>query len=488
MTNELLNEWKKEKIVEDGDIVLAGVSGGADSVCLLLMLEQLQKKTDFLLEAVHVEHGIRGEESRKDAAFVKNLCQDHGIRCHIFSVEVPLFAEKHGLGLEEAARILRYDCYKKAAESVKKEFPEKKIKLALAHHAEDNAETVLFQMVRGSGLDGMCGIRPVRNDAESVTYIRPLLGVSRCEIEQELKRRGQAYCTDATNENLEYSRNHIRHRILPELKKVNAQAVLHMNRMAEQMNEIRDYMDRQLADAYEKIVSREKADVVLHVELLRGLSHILQTRLVHNALAEAAGARQDLEAGHVEAVLGLMDKQSGRSVDLPYGLVAERSYDRIRLRQRDAKMVSKEMTEIAISAEILEEISSSGQTKSIKVCDTGALFTMRIFPFDGKVSEIPQKMYTKWLDYDKIKFGFSIRTRKNQDYFVMDAVGHRKKLSDYFINQKIPAEERDATLLIADGSQILWIVGGRMGRGAQLDGTSRMVLELIYQGGTRDGL
>ena len=120
MTNELLNEWKKEKIVEDGDIVLAGVSGGADSVCLLLMLEQLQKKTDFLLEAVHVEHGIRGEESRKDAAFVKNLCKDHGIRCHIFSVEVPVFAEKHGLGLEEAARILRYDCYKKAAESVKK--------------------------------------------------------------------------------------------------------------------------------------------------------------------------------------------------------------------------------------------------------------------------------------------------------------------------------------------------------------------------------
>ena len=101
---------------------------------------------------------IRGEESRKDAAFVKTLCQDHGIRCHIFSVGVPLFAEKHGLGLEEAARILRYDCYKKAAESVKKEFPEKKIRLALAHHAEDNAETVLFQMVRGSGLDGLCGM------------------------------------------------------------------------------------------------------------------------------------------------------------------------------------------------------------------------------------------------------------------------------------------------------------------------------------------
>ena len=193
MTNELLNEWKKEKIVEDGDIVLAGVSGGADSVCLLLMLEQLQKKTDFLLEAVHVEHGIRGEESRKDAAFVKNLCQDHGIRCHIFSVEVPLFAEKHGLGLEEAARILRYDCYKKAAESVKKEFPEKKIKLALAHHAEDNAETVLFQMVRGSGLDGLCGMSR-RRDEGIYELIRPLLAQPREEIEAFLKECGQSYC------------------------------------------------------------------------------------------------------------------------------------------------------------------------------------------------------------------------------------------------------------------------------------------------------
>ena len=215
MTNELLNEWKKEKIVEDGDIVLAGVSGGADSVCLLLMLEQLQKKTDFLLEAVHVEHGIRGEESRKDAAFVKNLCQDHGIRCHIFSVEVPVFAEKHGLGLEEAARILRYECYKKAAESVKKEFPEKKIRLALAHHAEDNAETVLFQMVRGSGLDGLCGMSR-RRDEGIYELIRPLLAQPREEIEAFLKECGQSYCTDETNLDTEYSRNRIRHQVLPD--------------------------------------------------------------------------------------------------------------------------------------------------------------------------------------------------------------------------------------------------------------------------------
>ena len=378
MVEQVAKYIRQWNMIEPGDTVIAGVSGGADSVCLCCVLAELSVPMEFTLRVVHVEHGIRGEESFRDADFVQQFCGERGIACEVRSVDVPSYVREKRIGEEEAARFLRYDIFRKEAAK----YPHSKI--ALAHHLEDNAETILFQMARGSGLDGMCGIRPVRNDAESVTYIRPLLGVSRCEIEQELKRRGQTYCMDATNENLEYSRNHIRHRILPELKNVNAQAVLHMNRMA-------DYMDQQLADAYEKIVSREKADVVLHVELLRGLPHILQARLVHNALAEAAGARQDLEAGHVEAVLGLMDKQSGRSVDLPYGLVAERSYDRIRLRQRDAKTVSKKMTEIAISAEILEEIFSSGQTRSIKVCDTGALLPCAFFRLTGKCRKFRKK-------------------------------------------------------------------------------------------------
>ena len=324
MVEQVAKYIRQWNMIEPGDTVIAGVSGGADSVCLCCVLAELSVPMEFTLRVVHVEHGIRGEESFRDADFVQQFCGERGIACEVRSVDVPSYAREKRIGEEEAARFLRYDIFRKEAAKYLHS------KIALAHHLEDNAETILFQMARGSGLDGMCGIRPVRNDAESVTYIRPLLGVSRCEIEQELKRRGQTYCMDATNENLEYSRNHIRHRILPELKKVNAQAVLHMNRMAEQMNEIRDYMDQQLADAYEKIVSREKADVVLHVERLRGLPHILQTRLVHNALAEAAGARQDLEAGHVEAVLGLMDKQSGRSVDLWTG-------GRTQLRQNPAE-------------------------------------------------------------------------------------------------------------------------------------------------------
>ena len=244
MTNELLNEWKKEKIVEDGDIVLAGVSGGADSVCLLLMLEQLQKKTDFLLEAVHVEHGIRGEESRKDAAFVKNLCQDHGIRCHIFSVEVPFL---RFLPLSYNSHILKCALLPPSQDHVSpqiQELPEKKIRLALAHHAEDNAETVLFQMVRGSGLDGLCGMSR-RRDEGIYELIRPLLAQPREEIEEFLKECGQSYCTDETNLDTEYSRNRIRHQVLPELKQINGQAVAHINQSAAFLQEMRDFLNEE---------------------------------------------------------------------------------------------------------------------------------------------------------------------------------------------------------------------------------------------------
>lgn len=336
MTNELLNEWKKEKIVEDGDIVLAGVSGGADSVCLLLMLEQLQKKTDFLLEAVHVEHGIRGEESRKDAAFVKNLCQDHGIRCHIFSVEVPVFAEKHGLGLEEAARILRYDCYKKAAESVKKKFPEKKIRLALAHHAEDNAETVLFQMVRGSGLDGLCGMSR-RRDEGIYELIRPLLAQPREEIEAFLKECGQSYCTDETNLDTEYSRNRIRHQVLPELKQINGQAVAHINQSAALLQEMRDFLNEEAEHIREMYVVEKSDGIQLYSGVWEECHEVVQREVLHKAIGQVAGSKKDITRKHVESVGNLYFSQVGRYVELPYQVVAERNYQGILLRRETEK-------------------------------------------------------------------------------------------------------------------------------------------------------
>lgn len=481
MIEKVARYMKQWQMIEPGGCVIAGVSGGADSVCLCLVLLELSKRMNFTLRVVHVEHGIRGEESVSDAHFVEQFCDAHGIECVVHSVNVPEYAGEHRMGEEEAARLLRYEAFRSEALRT----PHSRI--ALAHHMEDNAETILFQLARGSGIDGMCGIRPVRGDEENVTYIRPLLCVSRQEIERELSERNQPYCLDATNDNLQYSRNRIRHKVLPELTAVNAQTVAHLNQTAEYMNELREYMQGQLQMAEERVVSVENDEIVLRLDALISLPNILKTNLVRNALARAGGQRRDLAGCHVEAVLGLIDKQSGRSVNLPHELVAEREYHAIRIRKSD-NLHQCHKAQMEVSAELLADAARTNKPVHLRLNGQKTLFTMRVFPFEGNLSEIPRKIYTKWFDYDRIKNGFSIRTRRNQDYFVMDAKGHRQKLSDYFINEKIPLVKRDETWLMANGNEIYWIVGGRMGRTAQIESGTRWILEIVYEGGEKDGL
>ena len=234
MFQKILHYCKKENLIQQGDCVLAGVSGGADSVCMLFVLLHLQKEMGFHLEAVHVEHGIRGEESVEDAVFVEQLCKEQGVPLQSFSVQAAEYASKYKIGLEEAARILRYDCYKKAAEKMQNF----KVKVALAHHADDNAETVLFQMLRGSGVDGLSGMKPKRELKEGMDVIRPMLPVTRKEIERFLESEGQSFCIDSTNEDISYSRNKIRKVILPMLEEVNTKAISHINQSAQILREL----------------------------------------------------------------------------------------------------------------------------------------------------------------------------------------------------------------------------------------------------------
>ena len=250
MYHTILQYCKKEKLIEKEDYILAGVSGGADSVCMLLVLKRLQKEIGFSLEAVHIEHGIRGIESENDAVFVTELCEKNNIPLQVFSVRAKEFAKEKKIGLEEAARILRYDCYIKAA----KKIANQNVKVALAHHADDNAETILFQMVRGSGIDGLSGIAPRRRLAEGSEVIRPLLSVTRAEIEEYLKDAGQKYCVDSTNQDVAYSRNRIRHEVLPLLECVNTKAIAHMNQSAMLLRELGDYLKLQVEEVAQNVM------------------------------------------------------------------------------------------------------------------------------------------------------------------------------------------------------------------------------------------
>lgn len=475
MIEEVRRRIEEEKLIQEGDLVLAGVSGGADSVCLLFMLLDYRERCAFSLQVVHVEHGIRGAESVEDARFVEALCQRLEIPCRIYTEDVPAYAKEHHMGLEEAARELRYACFYRAAGQT--DAPAKKI--ALAHHADDNAETMLFQMARGSGVRGLGGMRVKRELGAGLTLIRPLLGTTRCEIEEYLRDRGEVYRIDATNWDTDYSRNRIRHEVLPQLVQVNSRAIMHMSQSAGQLAELADYLDEEARCIAVHACVKEKDACLICRELFEEYPAVLQRAVVHRIIGEMAGSCKDIGSVHIEAVKNLAMLQVGRQISLPYELVAERVYEGVRIRHiRVQEKHTDEVYEISLEA---LNCQKEGDWYVLSLPD--GLLRMRIRDFCGETQEIHKKTYTKLLNYDKIEYNLQVRKRAGGDYLTIDEDGHKKKLKKYFIEEKVPREKRDATWLLTEGDHIIWVVGGRISAEYKIDPNTKKILEVQMSGG-----
>lgn len=473
MIDKISSYVKKYHMIAEGDTIIAGISGGADSVCLLLVLCELQKSLPFVIRAVHIEHGIRGEASRADEQFVQALCDKLGIPLVCYHYDVPKLAKEWGNSLEEAGRKLRYETFAREAESAAraKEVEKsataiqailaKQVKIAVAHHENDNAETVLHHLVRGSALQGLAGIAPVRGN-----LIRPLLCVTREEIEEFLKQRGQSYCIDATNYELEYTRNRIRHEVLPVLTQINGQAVSHMAYSAEVLRETQEYMQMQSKRLEETAVTKTEEGLLVNREEVWKEPVILRRLLLHRQICELAGSSRDIAASHVNAVLELFDRQVGRSINLPYGICAKRVYEGVYFTETKEKTAG--------------EKPFWGQAAPLPKCDS---FRCRIFENNERREEIPKKKYTKWFDYDKIKDNLCVRNRQKGDYFWLNEGGDRKKLKQYFVDEKIPQDMRNTILLVAEGEHIVWVVGYRISAKYKVTENTERVLEIQYDGG-----
>ncbi len=499
MIQKILAFIEEYHMLEHDDHVVAGVSGGADSVCLLLVLLELRKKYGLRLTAVHVEHGIRGEDSLRDAAFVQELCARYDVACVVKHCDAPTFAREQGMSLEEGARVLRYDCFREVSGQLSAD------KIAVAHNQNDCGETLLFQLIRGSGLKGMRGIEPVRGN-----IIRPLLCVEREEIEAFLQERGQAFCTDATNRETEYSRNKIRHQVMPVLKEINDGAVEHLYRSTRYAAEAAELVEtlaeaargrcvepngvmpkERRAEPNSALPKEQRAEHVLLRESLRKEQPLIQKTLVLEVLCEQAGSRKDISEVHVLKVLELFEKQVGRQISLPYGLQAERTYDGVEIGSpgRDEAGAGGRREN-----SVLGELSAGnsgyfGISEVLKpqipldLPAYGWRITARILEKNGEFQEIPKKGYTKWFDYDKIKGTLLLRNRCLGDYFIMDAKGRRQSLKKYLINEKIPARKREEILVLADGSHILWVIGGRISEAYKVTKDTERILEVQVNGG-----
>mgnify|MGYP000816341272 FL=1 len=236
---------EKYNMIEAGSQVIVGISGGGDSVCLLFLLSRYQKKKFFHLQGVHVNHGIRGQEALRDQEYARELCERLGVPFTVYTYSVPDIAGREKRSLEETGRMVRRRAFAEKAASLGG-----KTVVALAHHENDNAETVLHNLIRGTKVAGLGGIRPVQRTEEGTSYVRPLLKVTREEIETYLKQQQIPWMTDSSNEEMAYTRNRIRHKILPEMEKINPRAVRHITQAADTFLAIEEYLRGQADRLY----------------------------------------------------------------------------------------------------------------------------------------------------------------------------------------------------------------------------------------------
>lgn len=478
MTDQLwksIDEYTKERqMLAQGDHILVAFSGGADSVCLMRYLLYKKEKMDLCLTAVHLNHMIRGPEADRDENFVREFCLEHGLQLVSESRNVKEYAKSHRCSEEEAGRLLRYRLFEETARRLACN------KIAIAHNRDDQAETLLFRMARGTGLHGMGGIRPV-----SGAYIRPLLHTGKKEIFALLDTLGQPYVEDSSNRSTDYRRNYVRHRILPELREVNEQAAVHISELADKLSETWDYLDGKLGRLYkEKIGLLPDGTLFFRKTSYEGLAPYEQGEMLRHMLFQAAGREKDIRAVHIDQLQELMEGPSGRRVSLPYGLTAVREPEGLRL-GKTLEVAADGEKEAGFSLDLPGLPEMNGDPLVLAIPERDVTFSFRTLP--NKEPDFFKNNCSRYFDYDNIKGRLCIRTRQPGDYFVMDGQGRHKSLRRFFIDEKIPADRRDRILLLAEGSHILWVVGYRISEAYKISDSTIRVFTADILGGEKNG-
>lgn len=461
---------KENHMLENMDGMVIGLSGGPDSVCLLRVMCELAGCFGIekdRIYCVHINHMIRGGEADADEEFASQLCGKLGLPFVCFKKDITAYAEEIGCSVEEAGRKYRYDCFRQVMK-------ENNInRLAVAHNKNDVAETLIFNMLRGTGIKGMSGIRPVRDDV-----IRPLLFCHRADIEKYLEGIGQDYRTDSTNLSTDYDRNRIRHIILPELTEINSNAIEHIYSLAAEAEKVYEYVHKKAGEDMGIILSdKETSDwdfvnedglkgINIDISKLEKCDDVIKEHIIHEAIARVAGSRKDISRKHVLAVLELCRGETGKQVMLPYGISARRSYDNIIV---TGDCDAKETYSVDIDGDGNYEIADVGTFSiNVELWKTGM--------------EVSKKIYTKMVDYGKIKGNVCIRTPNAGDYIIIDGKGSSKKLSRLFIDKKIDRVKRLTWPVIACGNEIIWAVGLRYSEAYKVDENTHKVMCINFKG------
>lgn len=442
---------RQNRMIDPGDKVLVALSGGMDSVCLTDILLRLSDEFSFRLCAAHVEHGIRGEESRADLAFVREFCAARNLPLYVRELDVPALAAERRQGLELTAREERKAFFDSLCVGVGV------TRIATAHQADDNAESVLLNLARGAALRGLCGIRPVNG-----RYIRPLLCVERREIEDYCRERGLAWRTDSTNADTDYARNFIRYEVVPRLRELNPRFTSVVSANTSALRAEDEYLDRVAEEAFRSFATVEKNKISLTLDQIPDEAVFSRVCL---KMAEALGVTQDLYTPGFEAVRKLVAAgRTGKVAELPHGLRARLSYGKLIF------SLAEEATEKPAAV----RISKCG----IYTFNGGKLRIRRLSAVPSDARGVGAVRYA---DADKL-FGNELYLRAREDGDIIKPCGGgTKKLKKYLIDRRVDRIQRDRLPLLAAGSDVLWIAGLDISEHIRIDENTVRAVKITYE-------
>jgi tRNA(Ile)-lysidine synthase len=458
------------RMFQSGDAVLVGVSGGPDSVALLHLLTELAPRLSIRLGVAHLDHGLRPEFADRDARFVAALSRDYGLPFYTGQRNVTAYRLERKLSLEEAARRVRYAFFEELAQKLGFD------KIALGHHADDNAKLMLMFMIRGSGATGFSGIPPVRQDR----IVRPLIRLSRREIMDYVAAADLAYTIDHTNRDERYLRNRIRHHLLPMLRThYNPGIDKVLNRFAEIMRAENQWMDSLLAASYEAArIDFGHRELRLSLTKVHPLDPALKRRLLRKAIADVKSDLRRISFQHVDSLLRLIDGgvQSFR-LDLPDRIRVRRIGDVLEIsrEERPLRQVRDDST-VAKKSSYRYDIPSIG-TLPVTVDIPEAQLCIRFARLRPEDRPNLGGQQVAFFDMDKLKFPLSLRNICPGDRFVPLGIRGRQKVKKYFIDHKVPVHLRTSCPVLVSQGQIAWLVGHRIDERYKLEPGTRRILK-----------
>ena len=458
---------KANDVFGSADKVLLAVSGGADSTALLYAVCALKAEGVLRAEIIcaHINHQLRAVESEEDEDFVIAEAAKLNLKVATRRLDVRGYAHRNKLSIETAARKLRIESLLDIAKAKHCKW------IAAAHHKDDNAETVIQRLARGTGFRGLGGIWPVRSFGGDIFFVRPLLYVTRTEIIEYLKRRNLKWREDKTNADCRYRRNFIRHRLIPALQRDSSVCIVEqLSLLARSAREFYDLVCRSAEKLWPALAECSSDKVVLDSEKLQPEHPAVKVELVRRSLAGLGSGERNLTQTHYEKILQLSQQRiSGKKIVLPGRFVVCREYgELIFARCRTACQADKQTIE-SVKARV------PGQTRFGRYLIEAGVFNAELGAGDFKAGKTG---YVEWFDLDKLKGDIEVRFRREGERFWPLGLAEEKKVGKFLTASRVPQRIREKVLIVADSEKIIWVWPIRMSEQVRVDGGTRKILRL----------